>query len=90
MAVRAGRIAAVGSRADMLKMQGAGTRMVDLQGKTLLPGFVDPHSHLSAVGMQAVSANMLPSPDGNNDSVAQLQDNLRRHMQTSTEVKELG
>ena len=90
VAVRAGRIAAVGSRADMLKMQGAGTRMVDLQGKTLLPGFVDPHSHLSAVGMQAVSANMLPSPDGNNDSVAQLQDNLRRHMQTSTEVKELG
>jgi len=90
VAVRGGRITAVGSRTDVLKRKGANTRMVDLQGKTLLPGFVDPHSHVSAVGLQAVSANMLPSPDGNNDSVAQLQENLRRYMQTSPDARELG
>ena len=90
VAVQGGRITAVGSRSDVLKLQGPATRMVDLKGKTLLPGFVDPHSHMSIVGLQAVSANMLPSPDGNNDSVAQLQENLRRHMQTSPEVRELG
>ncbi|AVP56734.1 amidohydrolase [Pulveribacter suum] len=90
VAVQGGRITAVGSRADVMKLQGPATRVVDLKGKTLLPGFVDPHSHLSVVGLQAVSANMLPSPDGNNDSVAQLQENLRRHMQTSPEARELG
>lgn len=90
VAVQGGRITAVGSRSDILKLQGPATRVVDLRGKTLLPGFIDPHSHLSIVGLQAVSANMLPSPDGNNDSVAQLQENLRQYMQTSAEARELG
>ena len=90
VAVRAGRIAAVGSRTDLLKLQGAHTRVVDLQGKTLLPGFVDPHSHISVVGIQAVSANLLPPPDGESASVAQLQETLRKYIQTSPEPKELG
>ena len=90
VAVRAGRITAVGSRAELLKMQGAHTRVVDLQGKTLLPGFVDPHSHISIVGLQAISANMLPPPDGNNASIAQLQETLREYLKTSPEPKELG
>lgn len=90
VAVRAGRITAVGSRAELLKMQGANTRVVDLQGKTLLPGFVDPHSHISVVGLQAISANMLPPPDGNNGSIAQLQETLRQYMQTSPEPQNLG
>ena len=90
VAVRAGRITAVGSRAELLKMQGANTRVVDLQGKTLLPGFVDPHSHISIVGLQAISANMLPPPDGNNASIAQLQETLREYLKTSPEPKELG
>ena len=90
VAVRAGRITAVGSRAELLKLQGANTRVVDLQGKTLLPGFVDPHSHISVVGLQAISANMLPPPDGNNASIAQLQETLRQYMQTSPEPQKLG
>ena len=90
VAVRNGRIAAVGSRADMLKMKGADTRVVDLQGKTMLPGFIDPHSHFSGVGMQAIAANLLPPPDGDNASIAQLQETLRKYMQTSAEPKALG
>ena len=90
VAVRAGRITAVGSRAELLKMQGANTRVVDLQGKTLLPGFVDPHSHISVVGLQAISANMLPPPDGNNGSIAQLQETLRQYIKTSPEPQNLG
>ena len=90
VAVRAGRITAVGSRAELLKMKGADTRVVDLQGKTLLPGFVDPHSHISVVGLQAISANMLPPPDGQNASIAQLQETLRSYMKTSPEPQKLG
>ena len=90
VAVRGGRIAAVGSRADMLKMKGTDTRVVDLQGKTMLPGFIDPHSHFSGVGMQAIAANLLPPPDGDNASIAQLQETLRKYMQSSPEPKALG
>ena len=64
VAVRAGRILAVGTRAQVEATRGAGTRMVNLEGRTMLPGFVDPHGHLVMVGLQAVGANMLPAPDG--------------------------
>ena len=64
--------------------------MVDLQGRTLIPGFVDPHSHIGGVGLQAISANLLPPPDGPNASIAQLQKTLRQYIQTSPEVKQLG
>ncbi|MBN9533278.1 MAG: amidohydrolase [Alphaproteobacteria bacterium] len=45
LALREGRILAVGS-ADVVKIHGgAQTRIIDLRGRTLLPGFVDPHVH---------------------------------------------
>ena len=46
LAVKDGKILAVGARADIEEMhKGAATRIVDLAGKTLLPGFLDAHSH---------------------------------------------
>ena len=47
VAIRAGRILAVGSMNDVAKLKGEATRVVDLAGKTLLPGFVDPHMHFT-------------------------------------------
>jgi predicted amidohydrolase YtcJ len=38
LAVRAGRIVAVGSAADVGRLRGAGTRVVDAGGRTLVPG----------------------------------------------------
>lgn len=69
VAIRDGRILAVGSAAQVLSHRGPGTRVVDLAGKTLLPGFIDAHGHMSSVGMQAASANLLPPPDGEGDSI---------------------
>jgi predicted amidohydrolase YtcJ len=77
VAVRAGRILAVGTTEAVMKLKGANTRMVDLGGRALLPGFVDSHGHIMLGGIQAVSANMLPPPDGPNDSVATIQATLR-------------
>lgn len=46
VAVKDGRIVAVGSLAEVRAAEQAGaTTMEDLQGRTLLPGFIDPHSH---------------------------------------------
>ena len=90
LAVKGAQIAAVGDLASVKALQGQGTRLVDLQGRTLIPGFVDPHSHIGGVGLQAISANLLPPPDGPNASIAQLQKTLRQYIQTSPEVKQLG
>jgi predicted amidohydrolase YtcJ len=47
-AVRDGRFIAVGSDAEVMKDAGPQTRVVDLHGKTVLPGFNDTHVHLTA------------------------------------------
>ena len=48
MAVRGNRILAVGSDAEVRKAAGDAAKIVDLQGRTLLPGFIDPHTHVIA------------------------------------------
>lgn len=46
LAVAGEKVAALGSEADILPMADASTVLVDLEGSTLLPGFIDPHTHL--------------------------------------------
>ncbi|HJX39588.1 MAG TPA: amidohydrolase family protein [Anaerolineae bacterium] len=46
VAIRDGRILAVGGDEDILALQGPDTGVVDLQGSALMPGFVDAHTHL--------------------------------------------
>ncbi|MGQ0536167.1 MAG: amidohydrolase [Methanobacteriota archaeon] len=48
----AGRVAAVGSERTLLSRKDAETRVVDLSGRCLVPGFVDAHTHLSRFGAQ--------------------------------------
>lgn len=45
IAVRDGRIVATGSTRELRKLAGPRTEVVDLQGRTVLPGFVDGHAH---------------------------------------------
>jgi predicted amidohydrolase YtcJ len=91
VAVKAGKIVAVGTRSSVEKAQkGPHTRMLDLAGKTMLPGFFDAHSHFSQVGLQAISANLLPPPDGPVNSIAKLQQVLRDYLATSPVVKQYG
>ena len=47
-AIRDGRFIAVGSDAEVMRTAGPKTRVVDLHGKTVLPGFNDTHVHLTA------------------------------------------
>ncbi len=78
VAVKDGKILAVGERADVEKAhRGATTRVIDLDGHTLLPGFIDAHGHLKNVGFQVLSADLLAPPDGPVRSIADLQEQLR-------------
>lgn len=47
VAVRAGRIVAVGSNAEIARLAGSGTRRIDLRGRTVTPGLLDAHAHFS-------------------------------------------
>ena len=58
IAVKADRIVFVGSNADAQKYVGQSTRVVDLKGNTVLPGFTDSHQHLSGVGLREMTLNL--------------------------------
>jgi predicted amidohydrolase YtcJ len=75
--VRDGRIVAVGDRAEIEKAARAGSRTVDLGGRTLLPGFFDPHGHVVMIGLQSLSANLLPAPDGQANDIPSIERLLR-------------
>jgi predicted amidohydrolase YtcJ len=45
VAVSDGKIFKTGSSADIMKLAGSGTKLVDLGGRTVLPGFIDGHTH---------------------------------------------
>jgi predicted amidohydrolase YtcJ len=55
VAVGGGRILAVGNTAEVRALAGSGTREVALRGRSLLPGFIDAHCHLTGLGMSMVS-----------------------------------
>ena len=74
--VRDGHIAFVGTRRAALRFSPAATQ-VDLLGHALTPGFIDAHGHVSGVGLQALSANLLPAPDGEGNSIPALQKIMR-------------
>src|SRR5215470_1016562 len=45
IAIRDAKILAVGKTADVRKLAGQGTRVIDLQGRTVIPGLIDSHLH---------------------------------------------
>ena len=65
IAVKDGKILAVGTRAEITKAhRGVHTTMVDLAGKTLAPGFLDPHSHYISSLSVANQVNVFAPPAG--------------------------
>lgn len=63
IAVEDGKIAFIGSKIEALKLKGDATRLVDLQGRTLLPGFIDTHGHMVYFGKNMIDADLFGAPD---------------------------
>ena len=51
VAIRGGKFVAVGSDAEVMALRGAGTQIVDLQKRTVVPGLIDSHLHLIRGGL---------------------------------------
>ena len=88
VAVANGKILAVGRRSEVMKLKGPNTQLVDLKGRTLVPGFVDAHGHIVVGGLQALSANLLAPPDGQVQDIASLQQTLRDWVQKNAAAVE--
>ena len=73
VAVKEGRILAVGPLSDLSAHQGEETETFDLERRAMLPGFIDSHGHVVMGGLQALSANLLAPPDGDVIDIASLQ-----------------
>ena len=58
VAVIGDRIIFVGSNVEAQKYVGKNTRVIDLAGKTMLPGLTDAHQHLSGVGFREMTLNL--------------------------------
>ncbi|MDH4562510.1 amidohydrolase [Pseudomonas sp. BN411] len=58
VAVEDGKVRAVGSNDDVLKLKESGTQVIDLGGKVLMPGFIDSHSHAIFGGLELDSASL--------------------------------
>jgi hypothetical protein len=76
LAVKNGRILAVGSNADIRNLATARTRVIDAARMTVLPGFIDCHCHPSGV-------EELYEPNANVRTLAELQANLRKKVAQS-------
>lgn len=66
------KIKFVGSSKAAMKIAGNGHQIINLEGKTLLPGFIDGHAHFASFSAQAIGAKILPPPDAGAKDIATL------------------
>lgn len=76
VAVEGDRIVAVGDRDDVIQYLD-GAEVHDLQGKTLLPGFIDAHGHFPGMGLSEVWVDLNSPPIGHNHSIAEMLASLK-------------
>lgn len=83
ISVRDGVIEAVGSDRMIRQMIKANSQVTDLQGKTLIPGFIDAHSHFPVSGLNAISADLSPPPTGKIQTIGQLLQRILQKAETT-------
>ena len=59
VAVRDGKIIAVGANADILSHEGNTTKTIDLKGKMMTPGLIDSHAHFMGVGHSKLNLDLM-------------------------------
>lgn len=70
--VQEGEIVAIGKSSDLMSRVDEDTLVVDLRGRTLMPGFVDAHGHFPGSGQTVFSADLNSPPIGEVNNMAEL------------------
>ncbi len=63
VAIQGNRILAVGSEAEVAPHRGPHTRVIELDGRFVSPGFIDNHTHFNSAGQVLLGANLLDVAD---------------------------
>lgn len=78
VAIKDGRILAVGEEDDLKALVSNSTEVIDLGGKTILPGFIDAHLHLRALAESLVILNI--GPASGVTSISHIQERIQHHV----------
>ncbi|MFQ5723330.1 MAG: amidohydrolase [Terriglobia bacterium] len=76
LAVQSGKIVAAGMNDDILAWIGSNTDIIDLEGRFVMPGFNDAHTHLASGGLRMLRVNL----EGTR-SLAEFQQRLRERLE---------
>src|SRR5580704_10436188 len=79
IAVLGDRIEAVGSENEILKLKGASTEVINLEGHFVMPGFNDAHVHLDEAGLQGLTVNL-----NGVQSLTEFRDRIKARLETAT------
>jgi predicted amidohydrolase YtcJ len=72
LVVKDGKILFVGAKVEAMKQAGEGHQMIDLNGKTLLPGFIDGHSHITKYADGLKQADLSSPPLGKINNISDI------------------
>ena len=78
MAIRGDRIQDIGKESDILKLKGPETRIINLDGHFVMPGFNDAHMHLASAGFQRLTVNLVGAK-----SLTEFRDRIRARVETA-------
>ncbi|AZA98401.1 amidohydrolase [Chryseobacterium joostei] len=80
VAIKNGKILFTGTKSDTDRYSEAATKMIDLHGKTLLPGFIDVHGHLTSRAGIMDAVDLSPDPYGTVNSIKDLQNTIINYL----------
>ena len=83
MRLKGDRIVATGTSQSILQQAGEQANIIDLQGKTVTPGFIEAHGHFPGSGLKAVAEDVSSPPVG---TVLTISDVLKRLRQRASET----
>ena len=83
LAVKEGHILLAGTLADAQQLSGQTTQQVNLNGRTLMPGFIDAHGHIADYTLWWGKPDLSPPPVGDTRSIEDIKSKLTRYLADS-------
>lgn len=83
VAVKDGKILFAGTKSDADRYSEPATKMINLNGKTLLPGFIDVHGHFTSRAGTMDAVDLSPDPYGTVNSIKDLQIAIKNYIKSN-------